>query len=269
LSKAPNGLRAHPRDPGFSQNQVAARLPAAPGDGIYRRMANHSLLHRRSNRLCGARLSAKQRLARGHSFCRAVAMANGRCPFHGGKSIGWRTPEGAIRRDQARVEGVKRWRDRMRAAIAAGLIDRFPQGRKKGDPRLVGKPPLYLQRRANAAATEQTVPAAPKEIVMARRTLAAVPAAEPAAPVPWEQKSRAEQLAELTGKALGLTKALLELPIDPENLKLLSIQKDAALSILSTQIKVDEGQLRQDDTKRALILAEIARRVEETGGGGK
>jgi hypothetical protein len=57
--------------------------------------------------------------------CRAPAMPNGRCKFHGGKSTGPRTPEGLERSRRARWKHghfsreAKAERSRVRAAILA------------------------------------------------------------------------------------------------------------------------------------------------------
>lgn len=61
------------------------------------------------------------------------------------------------------------------------------------------------------------------------------------------------------------------IPVDPGNLKLLSIQKDAALSVLSTQAKVDGNRLRdregRDDALRALLRQIEEDRARERAGG--
>ena len=44
--------------------------------------------------------------------------------------------------------------------------------------------------------------------------------------------------------SLEFTRQLLELPFDPENLKLLGHQKDAALTIISQQIRIEAERLR-------------------------
>jgi hypothetical protein len=230
--------------------------------------------HRRSNRLCGARLSAKQRLVRGHEFCRAIASANGRCRFHGGASIGWRTPEGAIRRDQARTEGIERWRERMRAAIAAGLIDRFPQGRKPGSKNKSKPPPATTAATTPSSRKEQNMPrkkTAPAAAAPAIVPIAAVPVLDQrAALVAWRGKTRADKLDELTDEALDIVRWVFRLaPNADVNPRILSAKKDAALSVLALEFKVGESLADRErkERDRALVIAEIARRVEEAGGG--
>jgi hypothetical protein len=50
-------------------------------------------------KLCGAKARSN-----GHKPCRNIAMANGRCRLHGGKSTGARTAEGRRRIAQARLK---------------------------------------------------------------------------------------------------------------------------------------------------------------------
>ena len=131
----------------------------------------------------------------------------------------------------------------MRALKAAGVIEKIPGGRRpKG-------------RRTRAGASEVKV------IEQARAVVASGRAGLREEPVlPWQDQTHAEKLDVLTGKALDKTLEILDLPCDPGNLKLLAIQKDAALSVLATQVKVDENQLRErkDNDKLAAILEELA-----------
>ena len=68
-----------------------------------------------------------------HGFCilRPVPGKR-RCRFHGGRSTGPRTPEGKASSAAARTAGLERWREEMRAKIAAGEATKFPGGRKPG-----------------------------------------------------------------------------------------------------------------------------------------
>jgi hypothetical protein len=108
-----------------------------------------------------------------------------------------------------------------------GEIERFPGGR----------------RSKTRAAAESLKPGV---VDQARAAVASeIGAQPPALPTTWPDQSHPEKLSTLTGKALDTVRHILDLPCDPENLKLLSIQKDAALSILATQTKVDENRLRE------------------------
>jgi len=73
----------------------------------------------------------------------------------------------------------------------------------------------------------------------------------------------AERLAVLTAKSLDVAEAILSAPIDLEDKKLLSIQKDTALSIIATQVKVDESVMRE---RRIDRLPDMLRRLAEARG---
>jgi len=81
---------------------------------------------------------------------------------------------------------------------------------------------------------------------MAKRSKVVLPAAASAGvpPVPWEQQSKGERLSYNVDLSLEFTRQLLELPFDPENLKLLGHQKDAALTLISQQIRVETERMR-------------------------
>src|SRR5215469_15863224 len=186
-------------------------------------------------RVCGARLSGDR------GRCRAIAIwGRLRCRWHGGRATGPRTPCGKRRSVAAMIKGRVRWIERMREAKRLGLIEKIPGGRpKKG----------------------AVVKSAVKEVNQARAVVASRRASILVEPEkPWANQTHAEQLNTLTGKALDVTRQILDLPGDPGNLKLLSIQKDAALSVLSTQTKVDENRLR---AQRPDGLAEILRKIRE------
>jgi|SRR5215472_9049051 len=69
-----------------------------------------------------------------------------------------------------------------------------------------------------------------------------LPAKSP--PQPWGEMSKGERMSYSADLALDFTRQLLELPFDPENLKLLGHQKDAALTIISQQIRIEAERLR-------------------------
>ena len=82
---------------------------------------------------------------------------------------------------------------------------------------------------------------------MAARSKAALPAPEETATPakPWADMSKGERMSYNANLALNFTRQLLELPFDPENLKLLGHQKDAALTIISQQIRIEAERLRE------------------------
>lgn len=125
-----------------------------------------------------------------------------------------------------------------------GVIGRFPGGRRPtARPRAV-KSEAKVVEQASAVVANQR----------AEVSVAPVP--------PWQEQTHAERLNTLTGKALDKTRDILDLPCDPDNLKLLAIQKDAALSVLSTQVKVDETRLRQREHGNS-ILDKLWREIKE------
>jgi hypothetical protein len=65
-------------------------------------------------------------------------------------STGARTPEGKARVLAALIEGRQRWLEEMRAKKNAGLIARFPGGRKPGDQWIT---PRMRQREVEAASS--------------------------------------------------------------------------------------------------------------------
>jgi hypothetical protein len=73
------------------------------------------------------------KLHRKSGWCRRWPVrGKKRCRLHGGMSTGARTREGKARAFAARSEGLRRWFAKTRAEKAAGLIVRFPGGRKSG-----------------------------------------------------------------------------------------------------------------------------------------
>ena len=81
----------------------------------------------RDKQRCGAKLHGKLAACR-----RWPVPGRTRCRLHGGLSTGAKTPEGKARVLAALIEGRQRWLEEMRAKKDAGLIARFPGGRKPG-----------------------------------------------------------------------------------------------------------------------------------------
>jgi hypothetical protein len=84
---------------------------------------------------CGARVRNLQRRHPGRTYIfwqSWPAKGRKRCRYHGGLSTGPRTVEGKARTNAARMASWWRRYEALRALKAAGLIDRFPWGRKKG-----------------------------------------------------------------------------------------------------------------------------------------
>jgi len=81
----------------------------------------------RDKQRCGAKLHRKLAACR-----RWPVPGRTRCRLHGGMSTGARTPEGKARVLAALIEGRQRWLQETREKKKAGLIARFPGGRKPG-----------------------------------------------------------------------------------------------------------------------------------------
>jgi hypothetical protein len=136
----------------------------------------------------------------------------------------------------------------MRTAKDAGLIERFPNGRRRGVPN--GAPPADKHIRRAQLVIERLRDMV-KKAVPALST-DAVPAK------PWDEMTKAEKLSAATELALDNVRQILELGINPEDVKLLAQVKDTALTIISQQIRIEENELkapRQDEPLTEYRLA--------------
>ena len=82
------------------------------------------------------------------------------------------------------------------------------------------------------------------------------------APAPPGPLTTADKLSRATELALDIVQQILELGVDPADVKLLAQVKDTALSVISQKIRVDEGALRSQseaEQHRSLVLAELAK----------
>jgi len=121
--------------------------------------------------------------------------------------------------------GRARWVERMRQAKAAGLIERFPNGRRpKGAPKLSSNKKIAKAQRI-------------VEVWMAEVEAKGVPA------TPWAQLTKAQKLSSNADLSLDVTRRILELGVDPRDPKTLALVKDVALSTIAMQIKVEQGKL--------------------------
>lgn len=78
---------------------------------------------------------------------------------------------------------------------------------------------------------------------MEKRELAAPDSPALPAKRPWPEMSKGAKLAAATDRALDVAKAYLDVPIDPSNLKLASLQSSLALGVIGYQIRVESGAL--------------------------
>jgi hypothetical protein len=123
----------------------------------------------------------------------------------------------------------------MRAAKARGEIARFPNGRRRGVPN--GAPPADKHARRAQLVIERLRD-------MARKSAPALPADA----LPAQPPTVADRQADNLDRALDVVGQILALPVDPENIKLLAQQKDAALTTISQSIRIDETRLRAAQT---------------------
>jgi hypothetical protein len=91
--------------------------------------------------------------------------------------------------------------------------------------------------------------------MMAKKPVPALPAL-PAKP--WDELTTPEKLAANADLSLDIIREILGLGVDPDNVKLLAQIKDAALSIISHQIRVDEGKFRQPSGEQPMLEFEAA-----------
>jgi hypothetical protein len=89
----------------------------------------------KSHPRCGARTRSGGRCRRYVAIDPWTRKHRKRCRLHGGLSTGPKFPDAKERALTAANAGLARWRERMRAAKAAGLIAKFPNGRKPGPSR--------------------------------------------------------------------------------------------------------------------------------------
>jgi hypothetical protein len=122
----------------------------------------------RDKQRCGAKLHGKL------AACRRWPMpGRTRCRLHGGLSTGARTPKGKARVLAALIEGRQRWLEEMRAKKKAGLIARFPGGRKSGDgwvtPRMRQREMETAARMRRGMSPEELLRAAQRRLRELRR----------------------------------------------------------------------------------------------------
>jgi len=222
------------------------------------------MMYSRERRRCGAR-------TRAGPPCRRKALPqNARCLQHGG--VAGRPPgyPEHPRSKAARLEGRRRWVDRMNAAKARGEIERFPNGRRaKGLPKLSSNRKIRRAQRILEAA-----------MATRAKKAAAVPAV---AQREWASLDKAEQLAEATSESLTRVYDFLLQQIDPvEDPKMFALQISTALATISNQIRLDSaallsrsgGALSQDERDRLdwahrrwqLLAAEEAEKLEDEVG---
>jgi hypothetical protein len=128
----------------------------------------------------------------------------------------------------ARAAGYRQWVERMRAAKERGEIERFPGGRRaRGLPKLSRDPTIRKAQRH----LEKAKAVVDQNIVKG----------------PCAELSHPEKLDIETGKALDITAKILNdgaemlerHGLEGADIKLVSLVKDTALAVISSQVRVD------------------------------
>ena len=198
-------------------------------------------------RLCGATRRGGKGLC-----CRPASAGKTRCRLHGADSTGPTTDAGKAVAVAAMVAGRARWIEKQRELKAAGKIARCPGGRpsRDGSPGRSERDRIAEQTRpaVDGAAPMNTQPASPTPDAPLAASVP-VPLAAAPAPVakPWAVQGHGEKLDTLTASALDTLRDILAEPTALDDLKKLSVQKDAALSVIGAKIKVESGRMQQED----------------------
>ncbi len=133
-----------------------------------------------------------------------------------------------------------------------GSIERFPGGRRPKVPRPSDKGKAVEQERAPMVDGRA-------KLLAALPRPALVTGEDAGLRVPAEETLEAK-LNRITGKSLDLIEQILDMPCAPDNLKLLSIKKDAALSMVSLAAKVNANELRKREVD---MMPAMLRRLAE------
>jgi len=144
------------------------------------------------------------------------------------------------------VEGRRRWVERMRAAKAAGLIDRFPNGRRaKGLPsrskdRIIARGQRLVEQ----------------AIIEMEKTLPAIP--EP----PWDEQNDAQFWAGNFRRAMYFERRVLDRPDDWGDMEFMRIKREVALAETGQTVRMkvaDLGQRASDSSVVNRLMERVAR----------
>jgi hypothetical protein len=84
----------------------------------------------------------------------------------------------------------------------------------------------------------------------------------------WAEMTKAEKLSANADLSLDVIRKILELAVDPDNVKLLAQIKDAALTTISQQVRLDEQWMREP--RRAVgTYDDMFRKLEATDASAK
>ena len=194
-----------------------------------------------TRRRCGARTHTG-------GLCNNITLTNStRCYRHGGRAG---RPPGTLQHPNTRaaaIEGRRRWVERMRSAIAAGEVDRFPNGR-----RARGLPKRSKDR--IIAHGQRLVEQAIAEMAKAKKNLPAVPEK------PWEEKTVGEKFSANFEDALDFSHEVLNRNTNWEDIELLKLKKEIALAAQSQAIRIRVAELspRSDDSVVNRLMQRVA-----------
>jgi hypothetical protein len=190
-------------------------------------------------RICGARR------CHGRGICQSPPLkGRWRCKFHGGASTGARTPEGQARVTAAMVAGRARWVERMRRAIAEGWIEKFPGGRRKG-------------RKPRAKTGDRLVNKALRQVDERIEEL------PPVSDKPFAELTPHEQMIANMKTALARFNEILQIPLTPQDPRMVRNVRDAAQFLVALVMKVDPEALRPQKPGRMLAILEELRAAQK------
>jgi hypothetical protein len=135
----------------------------------------------------------------------------------------------------------------MRAARVAGLVEKFPNGR-----RARGLPPRSKDR--IIARGQRLVEQAIAEMAKAKKNLPAVPEK------PWEEKTVGEKFSANFEDALDFSHEVLNRNTNWEDIELLKLKKEIALAAQSQAIRIRVAELspRSDDSVVNRLMQRVA-----------
>ena len=144
----------------------------------------------------------------------------------------------------ARLEGRRRWLERMRLAKARGEIDKVPGGRKPGVRGRVRSPDPRGVRLERAA--ERTIVVVLKDLPVAQK--------------PDTELSKDEAFSEELREALLHNLAILRRPIDWGDIEILKLKTTVALSVQSQAVRLRVAELspRPDNTVLERVMRKVA-----------
>lgn len=172
---------------------------------------------------------------------------------------------------ELRNAGAQVYWEKMREALRNGLVETIatsvPLGSKR-DPESLRKRSintkraLAVRRGIDPDTVAPAIPVLPPEdaklVKKARQRIKLARANLPAIPdKPFNQLEAHEKFAVLLGQSLEFTHRLLNVAADPlKDAKVVSMQKDAAISVMSMRVKIDASIMKERRVDRLSDLLE-------------